>query len=399
MTREFDPSTIPTPTFVEVPTFQELFEGMITMFKTFAPDYAYFLAADPVVKVIRLLALQQQHQYALLNERALAYFLPQAQGADLDSIGVFYGVTRMVIQEADETLTPPLPIVMEDDERYRRRIADGIVAFSAAGPAKHYRFHAMSSDPRVKDAAVYSPDMPNFLNMGGRVAVAILSTEETGVPSLDLLATVRQALLADDVRVVSDQLEIEPAAIRPIDLVIDLILERDAPPDIIQNLRLSIVEEFQKKQRMGWDAPKSWFIRQLTPDGVYEAKIIFPELTPVVRPNQFPSLASVDIRFAGIAVNDDWDNNELEAARLLRIVHEKYIAFAVANKRTRIEIQNDLIRTMRIGIVQPSLKGIVEYLGIPGASRLGVLLPADELAIMIHFTISKYYERGYYFTP
>lgn len=392
------PSDFPNPELVAVPTFDALFKQKLTIFQTYAPEYAYFLAADPVVKALRAITLAELFLYALANDRALATTLTHALGNDLNAVGLFYGLTRLVIQAEDLNATPALALIEEDDERYRSRIADGVVAFSAGGTREHYRFHAMSADARVKDIVVYSPDLPNFLNMGGRVAITVLSTVNNGVPDLDLLSVVRAAVNAKDVKVVSDILEIEPAAIRPIDLVADIVLERTASPDILLQLEAKLRADFAVKQTLGWDAPRSWFIRTLSPEGVYETTLTSPVTGTVIRPNQFPSLNSVTLRFAGLAAEEDWNVDELAAARLLREVYEKYIAYAVAVKRTRVQIQDDLLPEMRTGIIQPTLVGVADFLGITEIRENGALRPADEMAIALHFHLSKYYERGYYST-
>lgn len=384
------------PTLVEVPTYDELFKRKLDTFKELAPDYAYFLASDPVVKVLRAFALQELFLYALANDRALATLLTHATGEDLNSIGVFYGVVRLTVVEPDPDANPPVVAVYEEDERFRARIADSIIAFSAAGPAEHYRFHAMSADPRVKDAVVYSPDLPNFLNMGGRVAVAVLSSEDNGVPTLDLLQAVRTCVQSKSVKVVSDMVSVEPATIRPLDIVADLVLERNAQPDIILQLEAKLRADFAKAQRLGWDAPRSWFVKTLSAEGVYEVVLVNPSSALTIRPNQFPSLNSVNIRFAGLAAEDDWQNDEVAKARLLREVHETYISYAVAAKRTRFQIQDDLVLEMAPGIVRASMVGIAEYLGLTNIRENGSLRSVEEIGIIVHYTLSKYYERGYY---
>lgn len=390
-------SDLGNPELVAVPTFEELFQAKLTIFQTFAPEYAYFLASDPITKAFRAMALAELLLYALANDRALATTLTHAIGNDLNAVGQFYGVVRQVVQAEDLEATPPLPLVLEADERYRMRIADAVIAFSAAGTAQHYRYHAMSAAPTIKDAVVYSPDLPNFLNSGGRVAITVLSSEGNGVPSLDELAIVRTEVNKKDVKVVSDILHVEPAVIRAIDVVADIVLERSATPDILLRLEERLRAKFDERQALGWDAPRSWFITQLTTEGVYEVTLTNPTTGLTVRPNQFPAINTILLRFAGLAATDDWNTDELTRDKLLREVHERYISYAVASKRTRVQIEADLILSLRDGIVQPTLVGVAEYLGLTQIRKAGgELLPADEIAIIVHFNLSKYYERGFY---
>lgn len=393
------PAMFGTPPMVNVPTLEQLFQQKLAIFQELAPQYAYFLAADPVVKVLRCFCLAELMLYALANDRALATTLTNATGIDLDAVGLFYGVTRMTVQAADPTAAPPALLIMEADDRYRVRIADSIVAFSAGGTEEHYRFHAMSADIRVVDAKVYSPDLPNFVNMGGRVVVAIVSTEENGVPSLDLLGVVRDAVKAKDTKVASDILDVEPATVVPINLVASVVLERGASADTLLRLNEAVASAFAAKQSLGWDAPKSWFTRTLATDGVHDLSISSPSTWPTVYPNQFLALASVTIHFAGVLADDNFNTVALERERVLRSVHDTYIEYAVSSARTRVQIQNDLTLAPIPGIIQPTLTGVADYLGLTNIrDNTGTLLPVDQVAIIIHFYLSKYYERGYYTT-
>ena len=393
------PAAFGNPPMVVVPTLAQLFQEKINIFTALAPEYAYFLAADPVVKVLRCFALAELHLYALANDRALATTLTNAQGVDLDAVGQFYGVTRMVVQAANSAVNPPLSRILEADDRYRMRIADSVVAFSAGGTMQHYRFHAMSADVRVLDAAVYSPDLPNFVNMGGRVVISVLSSEGNGVPSLGLLGVVRAAVNQTDVKVVSDILTVGPAVIVPVSITVSVTLERNAPADLLLSLNKILQDAFATKQALGWEAPKSWFTKILSVDGVNDLTITSPATMPTIYPNQFVALTGINIQFAGIVADNNWDDSVLEREQLLRKVYETYIAYAISAKRTRVQIQNDLILRMQTGIIQPSLVGVATYLGlITIYDSTGTLLPTDQVAIIVAFELSKYYERGYYTT-
>jgi phage-related baseplate assembly protein len=399
MRTKIDPALLPTPTLVNTPEFETLFQQTIAIFMQMSPNYAYFVAADPIAQELRCFALAQMHLFALLNDRAKATLLFFASGQDLDGWGQNNLVTRMVVQAEDLTANPPVPLIMESDARYRDRIQDALVAYSSAGPPEHYRFAAMSADVRVKDAVVYSPDLPNFLNMGGRVSIVILSTEQNGVPSLDLLSIVRTAVRDKGVKVVSDIVEVEPATIRPVDIDANITLERDAPVDLLASLEASLRAQFADKQVLGWDCPRSWIIRTLSPDGVYETALNTPSVTPNIKPNEFPFINSVNLRFAGLAVNEDWQSDVLAAQALIRQVVETYISYVITAKKSMLQIQSDLIPVQLPGIVQPTLQNVALYLGLTGIytdNTQTTMLPSDEVALMIHYKLSAYYERGYY---
>ena len=123
-----------------------------------------------------------------INEAAKANLLKFAEGNDLDCLTEFYGVERN-----DE----------EDDENFRKRIKAKIKGWSTGGCKEHYRYYALSADTRVKDALVESP-------IPGKVQVSVLSTElsTTGVPSEELLEIVRKQLNKENVRILTDTVEV-----------------------------------------------------------------------------------------------------------------------------------------------------------------------------------------------
>lgn len=89
---------------------------------------------------------------ALVNDKARAVLLAFAVGTDLDHIGALVGLERAVVAPA----TNEAPVIMETDDRLRRRIQLALEAFSVAGPAGAYEFHALAVDPSILDAYAYS---------------------------------------------------------------------------------------------------------------------------------------------------------------------------------------------------------------------------------------------------
>lgn len=187
--------SLPVPTLLAERDPQVLFDELLAKFKEYAAEYAYFLMSDPVVKEIQTFAYAEFMFRAFVNEMARQGLIAYATGAWLDHIGAREQVFRMVIEPGDTEVVPPKLPLYEPDERFRTRIMAKIAGRSSAGPADHYRYHAMSADVRVLDAYAYSPDFANGFNMGGRVNIALLSSESGNVASIDLIDTDRKSVV------------------------------------------------------------------------------------------------------------------------------------------------------------------------------------------------------------
>lgn len=93
----------------------------------------------------------------------------------------------------------------EDDESYRERLRVSPFSFSVAGPANAYRSIAMSVSSDIGDIYVHSPT-------GGVVEIVVVKTggeiPETGN---QLLSDILTACSADDVRPLTDNVQVVPA--------------------------------------------------------------------------------------------------------------------------------------------------------------------------------------------
>lgn len=156
------------------------------------------LESEPLVKLLEENAYRELIWRQRVNEAARAVMLACAAGNDLDVIGANYNTTRLIITPADDSTLPPTPAVMESDTDYRLRIQQAFEGLSVAGSVGAYQYHGRSADGRVADISVTSPSP-------ACVTISVLSRENNGVASEDLLAVVRNALNGEDVRPVADR--------------------------------------------------------------------------------------------------------------------------------------------------------------------------------------------------
>lgn len=156
---------------------------------------------------------------ARINDAVRANLIATAEKADLDHlVATFYGVERLLITPEDDTTTPPTPAVFEDDDTFRDRALLSMEARSTAGPEGGYIYFALQADSDVADAACYSEDDGAKYASGvsvnaPEILVVVMSRTGSGASSGALLATVKAALSAEEVRPIGDKVTVEAASI------------------------------------------------------------------------------------------------------------------------------------------------------------------------------------------
>lgn len=204
MTRpEIDLSALPFPDAVEQLDFETILTESKTTLLALAPELADVLAleSEPLVKLLQTDAFRELILRGRANDSVRAVMLALSTGATLDQLVAFLGVQRQAVIEADPDADPPVDAVYEDDASLRRRAQLSWEGMTVAGTVGAYTFHTLSADGRVRDVAVSRPQ-------SGVVQVTILSHDDDGAPSADLIGVVDAALsdirpLCDDVRVVA----------------------------------------------------------------------------------------------------------------------------------------------------------------------------------------------------
>lgn len=208
-----DLNQLPAPDVVEELDFETILaERKATLISLYPEDQQEAVArtltleSEPLVKLLEENAYRELIWRQRVNEAARAVMLACAAGNDLDVIGANYNTTRLTITPADDSTIPPTPAVMESDTDYRLRIQQAFEGLSVAGSVGAYQYHGRSADGRVADISVTSPSP-------ACVTISVLSRENNGVASEDLLAVVRNALNGEDVRPVADRVTVQSAAI------------------------------------------------------------------------------------------------------------------------------------------------------------------------------------------
>nr|WP_250295032.1 baseplate J/gp47 family protein [Wolbachia endosymbiont of Oedothorax gibbosus] len=206
--------------------FEEIFSRMKEELVKLDASFTALVESDPAIRILEVAAWRELLLRQRINEAVKSNLLKFATGEDLDNLAEFYGVER----EKEE-----------DDERFRKRIKAKIIGWSTGG---NYRYYALLADMRVKDALVESL-------VPGKVQVSILSTQlsTTGIPPKELLEIVRNQLNREDVRILTDTIEVVSCNIIEIDIHSKISISSITSEEEIKK---QFIEKFEASKRLGW---------------------------------------------------------------------------------------------------------------------------------------------------
>ncbi len=150
-----DLSTLPAPAVVETLDYESYLASLRADLLARHPEAASVLAleSEPMNKLLQVCAYRELLLRARVNDAARAVLLPWAVGTDLDNLAARYDLAR-------------LP--GEDDDRLRARVLIGYHALSAAGSASSWRLRALSQSNDIRQVDVWA-DRP------GRVKISLLA--------------------------------------------------------------------------------------------------------------------------------------------------------------------------------------------------------------------------------
>ncbi|CAN2142842.1 baseplate assembly protein J [Wolbachia pipientis] len=254
---------------IEPLNFEEIFSRMKEELISRDESFTALVESDSAMKVLEVAAWRELLLRQRINEAVKSNLLKFATGEDLDNLAEFYGVERQK---------------EEDDERFRKIIKAKIIGWSTGGSKEHYRYHALSADSRVKDALVESP-------IPGKVQVLILSTELSTLQE-ELLEIVKNQLNREDVRILTDTVEVVSCNMIEIDIHSKISIKR---PDIIETVKKKFIEKFGTTKRLGWKVTRSWIIANLFMEGVENVELIEPREDIVVKGNECAFLKSLNV--------------------------------------------------------------------------------------------------------
>lgn len=290
-----DLGKLPAPEVIRSVDYEVLLDEMKAEAIRLMPELAPFLAleSEPATKILGVCAYYRMLDRLEFNDGAKAGMLALSTGADLDQLAAFWGLARLVVQAADDSVAPPIPEIREDDAAFRARVQLSLEGHTTAGPRGSYVFWTLSASGEVKDAGVESP-------VPGKVVVTVLSHAGDGAPEQALLDTVELALNAEDLRPLCDQVSVQGAAILPYQVAASLTLY-DGPGEaqILQAAGAALDAYIAARHRLGHDITRSGLYAALHQPGVQNVQLVSPAADIVVGAAEAAYCASVAVSVGG----------------------------------------------------------------------------------------------------
>lgn len=287
---------LPVPDVIETIDYETILGELTADLIARDPDMEDTLAleSEPALKILQVAAYRETLLRQRINEAAKAVMLAYAQDSDLDNLGAFYEVERLLLDAGDPDALPPIAATYESNEDYRRRIQLSLEGFSTAGPEGAYVFHALSADGQVLDASATSPSP-------GEVLVSVLSRVGDGIADTDLLTAVETTLSDEDVRPLTDHVQVQSAEIIGYQVIGTLYFYSGPDRTVVMQTAQDALNTYVANQhRMGRDVSLSGIYAALHQPGVQRVELDAPTGDITVTRLQAPYCTAIDLTDGGI---------------------------------------------------------------------------------------------------
>lgn len=267
-----DLSKLPAPEVIRTVDYEALLAEMKAEIIRHMPGLVAYISleSEPASQLLRVCAYYRMLDRLEFNDGARACMLALSTGTDLDGLAAFWGVGRLIVQEANASVKPPIREIRESDEAFRKRIQLSLEGHSTAGPRGSYIFWALSASGDVKDASVHSPKP-------GEVIVTVLSHDGDGSPSNTLLNTVETALNDEDVRPLTDRVSVQATTIIPYQIEASLVLYEGPDASAVEVAARAALDAYiTTHHRLGHDITLSGLHAALHQPGVQNVRITRP---------------------------------------------------------------------------------------------------------------------------
>lgn len=254
--------------------------------------------SEPVVKLLQENAYLEMLYQAKCNADARSLLLAYAEKSDLDHLALTeYGLTRLVVTPANNTVIPPIDTVYESDERLRERCLLSFDGMNTAGSANAYRYFALSADGRVDGIKVRSDDVNPYL-----LDIVITQVDSlNGEASAELITVVQKALDPDHVRPVCDRPTVKASSATNYQIEAQLYVGKNAEDALLleaANIRLD--KYIKNAQKNGESIYRSAIFAALHVDGIQRVVITSPENDLVMDSYHHPFCIAKTIAIGGV---------------------------------------------------------------------------------------------------
>jgi phage-related baseplate assembly protein len=278
------PGVVETIVYEEI--LQDLKDDCVQRMVDAGVEYdVQMLESDPVVKILEVAAYREMLLRARVNDAARAVMLAFSQQADLEHLGVYYGVIRQIVTPATDLVSA----VYEADGRLRTRVQLAPEALSTAGPEGAYVFHAMTIDPLVKSVRAYQP-------YPGAVHVLPLTSVGNGIPSEILLSKIRQRLNEEDIRPLTDMVTVRAPGVLSYAISVQLTIADGPDQVVVRSAATSAIQAYLSSRHIvGVPIMTSGIIAAAHVPGVESVTLTYPTADVVPLDDQVATHSSITV--------------------------------------------------------------------------------------------------------
>ena len=253
------------PKVVEEYSFKRILDEMLHDFtkryKEHHENFSYPLVSDPIYHIFATAAYREGLLRQRINEAAREGLLNFTTALD----------DLLSIKRIDG----------ESYDDYKNRIKGELRAIPSGGSRAHYKNAALLYNKNIKDIYIKRGE-------SGAVEVYLLEKNETGEPSANLLASTLEILSKDDIKMLTDTIEVYPGEAVRVGVQADIVFIPSAPSDSIDMLKVYFTDEFYKNQKLGEDITSSWIISVLQSfDPVKSVRLKVPLMDVSLLPHEF----------------------------------------------------------------------------------------------------------------
>lgn len=233
-----DLSQLPAPDAIHGVTFEGILDARMADLRArfLAGGVAYDvgpLETDPAKILQEVDSYREMLVDERINEAVLATSLAYATGRDLDVIAANFKTLR-VAGETDASLRLRAQLAWEN--------------LSIGGSYGGYEYQARSVAPvDILDCAVYGHEEPGVPK--GEVRVVMLGSAGNGLVPSSLLARIRAALAARDIRKVNDQINVVQASLATYTVALSLVLRPGADAGAVRDAQYRSVLAYATSRR------------------------------------------------------------------------------------------------------------------------------------------------------
>lgn len=302
-----DLSALPRPAVVETLDYETVLADLRADLLRLYPAAAEVLAleSEPLNKLLEVAAYRELVIRARINDAARAVMLPWAVGTDLDNLAARYDLAR-------------LP--GEDDERLRSRVLMGYHALSAAGSPTSWRLRAMSVSVDVRQVDVWA-DRPGRVKVCLLARVAANANDVTpdqqavgralfgehpqagansmcwrvAVPGDAIVGQTEAALLAEDVRPLTVDVDVTAARVLPLAVAATLVHPPGPDGAVLAAAAAKRVRQLGLRAAFRVDVTRAALVAALMGEGIRDAVLATPAADIAAGRGEIPVITSITV--------------------------------------------------------------------------------------------------------